>query len=441
MISIFKKTNFPLSLGGNCYEWNDAETIFEVPNNGQYVIAITASAKNEKQNLSNDDDDLRISLDGFSFGKYEKKSWKGFGSQASWNGATLKGGTKTIYYFMELEKGNHKVQFFTDETPKIKSLEVFHVEDKKFTLNGLKPVEKLKNNRKGIPWLSFVFLGTHTKSLLLNVNTQSAKEKNATDGDNLKVVINGNVLQNEQAPSSKKYGNFYFSGDIKSSRILSISNENLSHPLAFENSVELWYDQEPKINSLQIKFFDTENFLKELKEVDLREYILSCTWIASKGFKVTGNPYSAKFLEHSLEENPSSLIFKANHPIVRQIKADPMYERILKKLKERISKNVLEGEIWPEDVVDGISFDSHDLKYAIHGIKKIEYKAEEKKNGEFEVRMTLFDIYDFEKQSVPFFLFHGYEYAKSMIINAMNMGEDLDIVHNFEIQIQAIDHF
>jgi len=435
MKSIFQKTKFPEAAGGNLYEWVDAETSLTTPSAGLFAVKIVASAKNAKRNNSTDDDDLRVSLDGFSFGKYEKSSWKGFGSSASWDGSSLKGGTKTIYFFMELEKGEHKVQFFADETPEIKSLEVFPVKDNKFTLNDLKPSEKIESNQKGIPWLSFVFLGTHAKSLLLDVKTESAKEKGNADGDNLKVIVNGDILQNEQTPTSKKYRNFYFSGDIKSLGILSITNKQLSGSLAFENAVELWYDQEPQINSLQINFFDTEKFLEELEEVDLREYVLNRANFAILLFQIASNTYSAKFLQHSLEEHPAPLVFRANHPIVRKIKADPTYKEILKKLKEKITKNILEGELWPGDMEGEINFDSPDLKYAIHGIKKIEYKAEVKKNKEFEVKMVIFDIYDFEKQNVPFFLFHGYEYVKNTIINAADMGEDLHIIHNFEIEI------
>jgi len=348
----------------------------------------------------------------------------------------LKGGAKTIYFFVELENGDHKIQFFADKTPEIKSFEVFCVKNNKFTLTDFKPPENIESKQKGIPCLSLIFMGTHAKSILVDVTTKSAKEKNNTDGDNLKVIVNGKILQNKEAPTSRKYKNFYFSGDIKSSGILSITNEDLSDPLAFENSVELWYDQEPEINYLQVNFFDTEKFLKELKSlVDLRSYVFSYAWLAIAYFKTIYKPYSAEFLKHSLEKNPESIVFKANHPIVRKIKADPMYKKILEKIKEKITTNILEGEIWPADMGGKINFNSPDLATSIHGIKKIEYKARRKKNGEFEVKMLILDIYDFEKDDVPFFLFHPFQYLKNTILNAVNMGEDLHVVHNFEIKV------
>lgn len=100
MKKVFEKLNFTTAPGWNLYEWKDAETSFVIAQTGLFVIKIAASPKNAKQNNSTDDDDLRIALDGFSFGKYEKHdekiSWKGFGTSSSWNGASLKGGTKTI---------------------------------------------------------------------------------------------------------------------------------------------------------------------------------------------------------------------------------------------------------------------------------------------------------------------------------------------------------
>lgn len=443
MKSVFQKTSFSLAPGGDRYEWKNAETLFTVPKPGLFVIQITASAKNAKQNNSTDDDDLRVAVDGFSFGRYEKNddeiSWKGFNTSASFNGASLKGGTKTIYFFVELEKGDHNVQFFADGGPEIESLEIFAIEDNKFNLENLNPPENIEGNQKGIPWLSFIFLGTPPKNILLDVDVKSAKEKGATDCDNLKIVLNGKILQNERVPSSKKYKNFYFSGDIKSAGILSIGNEEISKTLAFENSLELWYDQAPKINSLSVNFFDVAQFLEDYDSMlNLRKYVLACVWLSIAYFKARLKTYSAKFLENSLKENPNGLIFEANHPIVKKIKADPAYKKVLEMVQERITAGILEGELWPDDIGVEINFDSSDLATAIHGIKKIEYKTKNKK-GKSEINMIFFDIYDFKKEDVPFFLFHPFQYFKDTIINAIDTGEDLQIINNFEIEVHVND--
>ena len=438
--------SFPEAPGGDRYEWKAVETIFNITERGFFVITIKASAKNAKQNRSKDDDDLRIALDGFDFGKYERHkemiSWKGFGTSASWDGASLKGGTKAIYFFVELEQGIHTLQFFADETPALESIEIFEIKNNVFELADLKPQEKIKSQRNGIPWFSFVFLGSHTKTFMLGVNTQSSETKRSTDGDNLKVILNGEILQNPVAPKSSKYKNFYFSGYVKEFDILTITHENLSHPFAFENAIELWYDEQPEIVSLKINYFDHEEFLERLKKlVDLRKYVEERAHGAVYFFRKTGNPYSAQFLEHSLKANPSPLVFNSSHPLVKKIKADSTYGKVIEKLKEKIMGGCLEGEVWPEDFVDDssmrgkINFDSHDLKTALHGIHKIEYKAKPLKNNQFLIEFVLFDIYDFEKQNVPFLFTDIKKYFENTTINRLNLGEDLGLVRNFEIKI------
>jgi len=37
---------------------------------------------------------------------------------------------------------------------------------------------------------------------------------------------------------------------------------------------------------------------------------------------------------------------------------------------------------------------------------------------------------------VPFFLSHAMDYLKNTTINALDMGEDMGIVHDFEIEIR-----
>lgn len=447
---IFKKSDSLKAPGGDRYEWKEAEAVFAVPKDGLFAIKIEASAKNAKQNGSGDDDDLRVSLDGFDFGKYEQieGSWKGFNVSASWNGATLKGGTKTVYFFANLNKGSHVLQFFADETPVLKSIEVYEITDHSFGLSSIRPPEKIKSTRNGIPWLSFVFLGAPSKNITLGVGAKSAKTKGGTDGDNLKVVINGRTLPNVQAPTSDKYKNFCFSGDLKEWDVLTLTDEQLAKPLAFENAVELWYDGEPEITEMKIGFFDNKAFINNIKSLtDLRSHILNRVYAIVAYFEIFKKSYSAQFLRHAIEDNPTTLVFDENDPIAKQIKADPVYQKIVQNLKEKIKGGVMEGEIWPEDFktdprLNGqINFNSDDLATALHGVKKIEYTAKRMGNG-FSVNFTIFDVYDFEKQNIPNFVLST-EYikklAKTWAINHLDKGEDLKVIKNFEIQIHLTE--
>ena len=53
----------------------------------------------------------------------------------------------------------------------------------------------------------------------------------------------------------------------------------------------------------------------------------------------------------------------------------------------------------------------------------------------FEVKFILFDIYDFQKEDVPPLLSGFRQALKQKIINELDMGENLEIIHNFEIEI------
>lgn len=446
MNNVFSKFNFSQAPGGDKYQWMDAKIVFNIENSGLYVVKIVATAKNAERPESTDDDDLRIAIDGFHFGKYEihdeKISWKGFGTSAGWNGASLQGGTKIIYFFLSLDKGSHNIQFFADGTPEIQSLEVFDIRNRRFKLQNLIPPENIASSKNGIPWISLIFLGSYPKQFFIDVITRSAKEKGGADGDNLKVILNGKILKNKKAATSSKYKNYYFSGDLKEIGILSLDNEEIGDPLAFENSIEIWYDQCPQILSLEINFFDTEAFLKELGNfVDLKKYVQKSAWLAAKYFKFNKWTYSERFLRRSLSDDPKPLIFESNHQIVRKIKNDKTYLEIVEIIKGKILSGNLDGEVWPKDFQRGkINFTSQDLATAIHGIRKIEYKAEPKITGGFNVKFILFDIYDFEKVDVPFFLPNLKKYIKSQIINNLDIGETFGIINNFEIQININTH-
>lgn len=133
MKDIFRKEAFPTAPGKNIHRWEEADTTFEVVEDGYYVIAITASAMNAAQKNSTDDDDLRAAIDNYEFGKHEahqaKISWRGFGTAASWDGASLKGGTKTVYFFVALERGKHSIRFWADEKPTIHEIAVLQVDE------------------------------------------------------------------------------------------------------------------------------------------------------------------------------------------------------------------------------------------------------------------------------------------------------------------------
>ncbi len=274
---VFEKSSFPFAPDGNLYEWKDIETTITVPNNGKYAIAITASAKNGQQNKTGDDDDLRVSINDYEYGKDEKHaekvSYQGFGTSAAWDGASLKGGEKTVYFFGELYRDEkYTLKFFADGKPVVKKIQVFEVIGDYFDLNFAE-VKVIPTNEKGVPWKSFVFAGIRPENIIIYTNCKSASQKGSTDGDNVKIIVNGDIIQNIKAPTSKKYKNFYFSGDIDKGVTQKIEIKDIFG--AFENAIEIWYDESPLVGPIEIFISGVTSFRKKsIIENTLAEFIV-----------------------------------------------------------------------------------------------------------------------------------------------------------------------
>lgn len=267
---IFQKSKFSKAPGGDRYEWKKAETRFAVPKDGIYIIAITASARNGKRNGTGDDDDLRITLDGYEFGKREihekKTSWHGFGTSAAWDGASLKGSDKTVYLFAELTDGEHSLTFIADGKPKLKKIEVYQLDKKKTAIEDVifefnEKAAGTKTDKNGIPWKSFVFQSQFNttpfkvKLIEITATCESAKQKGGTDGDNIKTYANGIIIKNPKAPTSNKYKNFFFSGDLSQGQTetLMLHGDQFSFSDSGDFSIELWYDESPLLKRVKIE--------------------------------------------------------------------------------------------------------------------------------------------------------------------------------------------
>ncbi len=275
MKEVFARTGFPAAPGGNLYHWRAADTLLDIARDGQYIVEITASAKNAAQNQSADDDDLRVVIDGYAFGKQEihqeKVSWKGFGTAAAWDGASLQGGSKTIYFFVPLSAGEHRIEFWADATPTIQSVRVLQIEqlesgaieDVVFDFQEKAPGQHADVH--GIPWKAFIFAPDFPVVRLADITAtaQSGKQKGTTDGDNIKLYVNGRIVHNPKAPTSDKYKNFFFSGDLSQGRKESLMISGKDLLLNDQDvSLELWYDATPLLDRVKIELESTSAYLK-----------------------------------------------------------------------------------------------------------------------------------------------------------------------------------
>jgi len=217
-------------------------------------------AKNKKQNDETDDDDLRIEINDRNM---RKGPHKGFEIASAWNGANLKGHEKEIYYIVDLDaieenfflwfdrERTQIIKFFADVTPTLKSIEIFSWTDSKnIIFDFFEKSKRLESNKEGIPWKSIVFLST-PKRVRITASCLSAKIKNSTDDDDIKIVINDHIQPNQTAPTSNKYKNYYFSGNQMKGAYEIFEFSKFSENL---NIIQLLGDETPFLERVEIEF-------------------------------------------------------------------------------------------------------------------------------------------------------------------------------------------
>ncbi|PIR42490.1 hypothetical protein CO058_03715 [candidate division WWE3 bacterium CG_4_9_14_0_2_um_filter_35_11] len=443
MKKLFAKAFNLTAPGGDNYEWKEAETSLLCVERGWHLIKIIASAKNAKQKDSTDDDDLRMVLNDYELGKYEipqgKEHYKGFDNAASWNGATLKGNSKIVYiFFYATQVGDNQLQFYADRKPHLDSIEFYRFgTNETFSLNDLKPDNANDVDRSGIPWMSFIFIGPAPRNLEIIASAQSGKQKSSTDGDNLKVLVNGRIIQNEKAPTADKYKNFYFSGDQlqRSTKTLTTKGESFA---SLENSIEIWYDQNPTIQQMNIEFSENYSNLSELSDASFqKDFIYLSLQSFSNIMQIAKMKYTAEFMRNAISRNPKNLVFGNRSKLAQLIKKDSEYKKIITLIKEKIKNGLLIDEIFTGNTPENtIIFNSWDLYSAIHGIKKISYTANKDGNSHYKVDINLYDIYDFDPNNIDY----SVNPIEELVVLA-DQGESLGVIKNFEILIKIHETF
>lgn len=438
MKKLFTKTYNFTAPGGNNYEWKEADTSLLCLEKGWHLIKITASVQNAKQRNSTDDDDLRMILNGYELGKYEipqgQEHYKGFDNVASWNGATLKGNSKITYlFFYAAQVGDNQLQFYADGKPHLDSIEFYKLNTNEiFKLTDLKPSNTDDVDRNGIPWMSFIFIGPQPKTLQLEASAQSGKQKNETDGDNLKVLVNGKIIQNENAPTSDKYKNFYFSGDQLQGSIKALTL-GTDHFISLENAVEIWYDKNPTIHQLEIELSEGYTNLSEFSDSSLQKDFIYLSLHAFVHFmQIVRLKYTAEFMQNAISQNPKNLVFGNRSKLTKLIKKDKEYQKVLHLVENEINNGQLSGAIFTGSTPENtIIFNSWDLYSAIHGIKKISYTANKADGSHYKVDLNLYDVYDFDPNNTDYSV-----YPKEELVILADQGESLGVVKNFEILIK-----
>ncbi len=234
------------------YVWN-----FDVPENGVYVISISARCKNWLQNykLLFNDDDLAVQVDDYLFAEIKGKK-KEFASSGSWNGNKIKGGEKNILFVLPIKTGTHQIKFWVDGHPTLEEIKVYKVEESEIDL--------IADNVA----ITGKFLDVISKNLKIEKLEVKAKME---INSNLEIKIDG---ETEKNPKYKRFEKWYWygqelKGKSKEYIMSNIFDENL-------HSVQLSGQEKPEIESIKLKI-NLENivyssgFVKLYKDIIIRD--------------------------------------------------------------------------------------------------------------------------------------------------------------------------
>jgi Secretion system C-terminal sorting domain len=204
-----KKSNVALWQTPNTFPDGDKESLwksynFQTSSDGEALIFLTGSAESYGHFM--DDDDLRIVIDNQDFG------WD---TNNSFDGNSLNGKGKSVVFPIELSKGEHNIDIYSDITPFLRDVIVIFSENGKmlYTRN----YNETANGNDGL-WKTIEFI-TDISSEVTIVISGVANEKNAIrfaldninfgwkgedaiDGDDLRGLPNTVVINEMLDPGS-----------------------------------------------------------------------------------------------------------------------------------------------------------------------------------------------------------------------------------------------
>lgn len=171
-----------------------------LPEDGQYLFEIRASAKSWWQNTAErrtllKKDSLMLTLNSkeiFSVPKKRKLRADDF-----WNGNVLHGNNQTIYIVMHSLKGDASIGFIVHGKPFLEEVNVYSISDGEVALRNLSP-----SKRDRTPWLTLLM----AEGVTLNLISLSARAAVLGDDDqDIKIILDGKKEPNQKNTTHKDW--------------------------------------------------------------------------------------------------------------------------------------------------------------------------------------------------------------------------------------------
>ncbi len=208
---------------------------FTLGESGIYAISITARC--------NGKNDLRVEIDNQFFREIPpKNNIQKFDIPPAWNGAKLKGRSQTNIFLLQLDKGEHVIDFIPERQVKVETFSYWQIEDSTHIEFNFDQQAQEGDKR---PWFTFVLVDLPLKS----IDAEATVNWHYLDGDDVKLIIDNKIEKNL---SSVLWKNWLWHATpqqiLKGSKEeQKIVTKNLSKGIHY---IEFWADKTPTLHKI-----------------------------------------------------------------------------------------------------------------------------------------------------------------------------------------------
>lgn len=215
----------------------------EITRDGLYIIVIGARALAWWQNIPHffkryfQDDHLSVRLNTS-------------GDELAWNGNDLKGIEQTNIFLSHFHPGNHSISFKVKQRPTLLSVVIYEVVNTTNpNLIEVMPSSVKDGNRR--PVIKVVAADVSIQNITIDATVLTGRQHMVffRDDDDLKAIINGEVVKNDLP---KSHTDWYWCG--QGQRYQQTSRRTLEKKLSGEtkNTIELYADRTPTIHRFEL---------------------------------------------------------------------------------------------------------------------------------------------------------------------------------------------
>ncbi len=233
---------------------------FNITASGWYLLSVSARVKSEKQRGQNetDDEDLRLKIDQRPFPQL-KNPQRFFDSPAAFSGGKLHNARQTISFVLFLEEGAHTLSFIPDHSAFVEIAEIKRIESFPNLIIDLNETAEKAGAR---PWLTVVLVDVG----LVSFKVSASFKWRFPDGDDLKVVVDGEIKKNNLSLLHKNW--IFASSVLKTLFGKGNAEKTFSEALSPGglHYLEFWADESPTINSLGLELKTSDSkIIKQYK--------------------------------------------------------------------------------------------------------------------------------------------------------------------------------